>query len=119
MCLSTGRSRSECLHIWRQVGLTTAAAPMICVGGAIVSEADQGRTLYAKAIQGVLPTLSNSTELPSTLANLAASDAHGITNGHGFYRYTEQESEEWEALYRDHAWTVRELMNKYFPLDES
>ena len=56
VCLATGRSRSECLHIWRQIGLTAAAAPMICVGGAIVSEARAGRTLYAKAIPSDVAT---------------------------------------------------------------
>jgi len=77
-----------------------------------------GPALYAGAIRGVLPTLSNATELPRPLADLADSDARGIANGRGFYQYTEEEAARWEALFREHAWTVRELLNKYFPLEE-
>jgi 3-hydroxybutyryl-CoA dehydrogenase len=78
-----------------------------------------GPALYGKAIRGVLPTLSNATELPRTLAELVEADARGIANGRGFYRYTEEEAARWEALFREHAWAVRGLMNQYFPLDET
>ncbi len=78
-----------------------------------------GPALYARAMEGVLPTLSNAAELPQTLRDLAASDAQGIANGRGFYQYTPEEAQRWEQLLREHAWTVRELMNRYFPLPES
>lgn len=77
-----------------------------------------GPALYGKAMRGVLPTLSNATELPRALADLVQSDARGIANGRGFYQYTEEEAARWEALFREHAWAVRELMNEQFPLDE-
>ncbi|MCR4411398.1 MAG: 3-hydroxyacyl-CoA dehydrogenase family protein [Thermoguttaceae bacterium] len=75
-----------------------------------------GPALYAKAMQDVLPTLSKAAELPRTLRDLAASDARGIANGRGFYQYTPEEVHRWEELLREHAWTVRDLMNRYFPL---
>ena len=78
-----------------------------------------GPALYGKAIRGVLPTLSNATELPRTLADLVEADARGIANGRGFYEYTEEEAARWEALLREHAWTVRELLDKHFPLEET
>ena len=78
-----------------------------------------GPALYAKAMEGVLPTLSNSTELSPKLVELAEADARGIANGRGFYQYTEEDTRKWEALFREHAWTVRELMDKYSPLDDS
>ena len=78
-----------------------------------------GPVLYARALRGVLPTLSNTTEVPRTLAELADSDARGVANGRGFYEYTEEEIREWEQRFREHAWTVRELMNKYSPLGET
>jgi 3-hydroxybutyryl-CoA dehydrogenase len=77
-----------------------------------------GPALYAKAIAGVLPTLSNATDLPGSIEDLAASDARGITNGHGFYEYTEEEARRWEQLFREHAWRVRKLLDEYFPLGE-
>jgi 3-hydroxybutyryl-CoA dehydrogenase len=76
-----------------------------------------GPALYAKAMAGVLPTLSNATQLTGPIQELADADARGIANGRGFYSYTSEEARRWEELFREHAWTVRELMNKYFPLD--
>ncbi len=78
-----------------------------------------GPALYGKAIEGVLPSLSNATELPKTLQDLRDRDARGIANGRGFYEYTEEQARQWEELVLQHAWTVRELMNQYFPLEES
>jgi 3-hydroxybutyryl-CoA dehydrogenase len=78
-----------------------------------------GPALYGRAMRGVLPSLSNATELPETLEELMDSDAQGIANGRGFYQYTEEEARQWEELFLEHAWTVRELMNRYFPLEES
>jgi 3-hydroxybutyryl-CoA dehydrogenase len=75
-----------------------------------------GPALYARAIQRVLPTLSNATELPDMMKRLLEDDARGIASGRGFYEYTEEEAARWEALYRKHAWSVRRLVDEYFPL---
>ncbi|NUQ64359.1 MAG: 3-hydroxyacyl-CoA dehydrogenase family protein [Pirellulales bacterium] len=75
-----------------------------------------GPALYAKAMRGVLPTLSNATEVPKPLEELAESDARGTANGRGFYEYTEEESRRWDELLREHAWEIRALLNKFFPL---
>lgn len=76
-----------------------------------------GPALYARAMEGVLPTLNNAAELPKTLRDLAASGATGITNGRGFFTYTEEEAKAWEKLFVEHAWNVRELTDRYFPKD--
>lgn len=76
-----------------------------------------GPALYARAIQGVLPTLSNATELPEVLRKLAEEDARGIANGRGFYEYTEEQARLWEERLREQAWDVRARMNKTFPLE--
>ena len=73
---------------------------------------------YARAIQRVLPTCNNSPELPKVFKDMLDSDAQGVTNGRGFYQYTEKEVKKWEELFLEHAWNVRDLMNKYFPLQE-
>jgi 3-hydroxybutyryl-CoA dehydrogenase len=75
-----------------------------------------GPALYAKAIAGVLPTLSNATQVTGLLKELADADARGVANGRGFYRYDAEEARRWEELFREHAWTVKALMDKYFPL---
>ena len=76
-----------------------------------------GPALYANAIEGVLPSLDNSTELPETLKKLRDDDARGIANGRGFYEYSDEEAARWEALFLEHAWNVRKLMNEYFPIE--
>lgn len=72
-----------------------------------------GPALYGKAMQRVLPSLSRATELPRTLQELMDRDAQGIANGRGFYEYTEEETRQWEQRSAEHAWDVRELMNRY------
>lgn len=78
-----------------------------------------GPALYAKAMQPVLPTLSDAKELPATMKEMIESNAQGIINGKGFYSYTEEDAARWEQLYLEHAWTVRKLVDKYFSTDES
>jgi hypothetical protein len=50
VCAATGRSYVESAGIWRQVRLLSPPHPMILVGGAMVTEAQTGRTLWQKAI---------------------------------------------------------------------
>jgi 3-hydroxybutyryl-CoA dehydrogenase len=78
-----------------------------------------GPELYARAMQHVVPTLNNSNEIPAPLQKLAAEGARGITNGRGFYTYTDEEAHRWEELYRKHAWRVGQMHNEYFPIKKT
>ena len=75
-----------------------------------------GPELYARAMEQVLPTLSKADALPPVMQKLADSGARGITNGRGFFNYTPEEAQQWEELYRKHAWRVAALQNEYFPM---
>jgi len=75
-----------------------------------------GPAVYGRAMQRLLPSLANSTALPAVLQKMIDENAKGTINGHGFYSYTREEAEQWEALFLKHAWKVRELLNGYFPL---
>ena len=66
-----------------------------------------GPWLYAKAMQGVLPTLNNSTELPERLKQGYRSEERGVKDGRGFYSYKPGDLEHWEDLLREHAWHMR------------
>jgi 3-hydroxybutyryl-CoA dehydrogenase len=68
-------------------------------------------------MERVLPTLSNASEVPPTLRKLRDADARGTANGRGFYEYTEEGAARWEELFRRHAWTVRKILDDYFPLE--
>jgi 3-hydroxybutyryl-CoA dehydrogenase len=65
-----------------------------------------GPALYARAMQGVLPTLSNVREVPPPLRDLADAGARGIANGRGFYSYTPTEARAWAEHWREHVWTT-------------
>jgi len=73
-----------------------------------------GPELYGRALEGVLPTLSTTDELPRTLRELMEAGAQGSRNGRGFYEYDEAEARRWDELYREHAWRVRALQDEYF-----
>ena len=78
-----------------------------------------GPALYAKAMAHVVPSLNASPEVPKPIQKLADEGACGITNGKGFYNYTEEEARHWEELYRKHAWRVTKMQNEYFPLKQT
>jgi 3-hydroxybutyryl-CoA dehydrogenase len=63
-----------------------------------------GPVLYAKAMQGVLPTLSNAAEIPSTLEEMVRNDDRGVNNGRGFYQYDPGDKAKWEAELHRRAW---------------
>jgi 3-hydroxybutyryl-CoA dehydrogenase len=77
-----------------------------------------GPAVYARAVERVLPSLSNSTALSSVFQTMKEQGALGIRNGRGFYSYTEEEVGQWEALFLEHAWRIRTLLNEYYPLGE-
>lgn len=78
-----------------------------------------GPALYAKAMTPVLPTLSNATEVPAKLRELAASAPDGIQGGKGFYTYSESQAELWERRLREHAWKMFELDFPEQPQEEA
>lgn len=78
-----------------------------------------GPALYAKAMKGVLPTLSNASELPKTLQKMWDNDDRGTINGRGFHTYGPDDAKHWEALLHEHAWAVRAMHEKYHPLSEA
>lgn len=51
VCIATGRDYDAALPVWRQLKLAQPHEPLILVGGALVSEAATGRTLYQRTIE--------------------------------------------------------------------
>lgn len=77
-----------------------------------------GPSLYAAAMAGVLPTLNNTSGLPPVFAEKQRDQEHGTSNGRGFYQYEPGDAQRWRSLLHEHAWEVRRLQNKYYPLAE-
>jgi 3-hydroxybutyryl-CoA dehydrogenase len=72
-----------------------------------------GIPAYAAVMDGLLPELSNSTEVPALMKKVAASGAQGISNQKGFYKYDRQRARNWEKAWVDFTYDVRKLVEKY------
>ena len=75
-----------------------------------------GPTLYARAMERVLPTLSSATTIPAPLADLANANATGSNSGAGFYDYSPEEARVWEMRQRRYTWQVKKWLDEEFPL---
>ena len=76
-----------------------------------------GPALYAKAMAGVLPTLNNRPEVPNIFREKREIVERGAGQT-GFYSYEEGEIERWRKLLHEHAWEVRRLQTRYYPLTD-
>jgi 3-hydroxybutyryl-CoA dehydrogenase len=77
-----------------------------------------GPALYAKAMAGVLPTLSSRPEVPHVFREKEENGERGTINRRGFYTYEEGDAEHWQELLHEHAWEIRRLQERYHPLKD-
>jgi len=77
-----------------------------------------GLPAYAAVMKDLFPDLSKQEAVPETMRKLMAEGANGVFNGRGFYGYTAEEAKRWQAAWSDFSWDIRELAEKYTPLDE-
>jgi 3-hydroxybutyryl-CoA dehydrogenase len=75
-----------------------------------------GPALYAKAMAGVLPTLDSRPEVPRVFRQKEENGERGTINGRGFYTYGGDDAERWQKLLHEHAWEVRKLQGRYYPI---
>lgn len=75
-----------------------------------------GLQAYHHVIKDLFPTLSNQTAMPPLIEAIAKEGGNGITNGHGFYKYTKEEAAEWEKAFEEFSYDINTLSRKY-PID--
>ncbi len=68
-----------------------------------------GPALYAKAMQAVLPNLAVGAGISDTMRRKLEANERGVLNQRGFYEYTPEDRQRWEAALHEHAWVVWEL----------
>ena len=78
---------------------------------------------YGRVMEDLLPDLSASPEVPSLMRKVVEAGGRGISNGRGFYQYTEPEAKRWEELYTKFNYRIRKLTQEYSeltsaPIDE-
>jgi len=72
-----------------------------------------GIPAYQAVMEGLLPKLCNTTEVPQLMRDMVASGATGIANAKGFYRYTKAGAREWEKAWVDFTYEMRRLAEQY------
>jgi len=64
-------------------------------------------------MRDLLPDLSTEKEIPKLMRDVVESGGRGISNGRGFYQYTEEEAKAWEARFLEFNYRIRQLTAEY------
>lgn len=72
-----------------------------------------GVKAYHTVMKDLLPTLHNGTEVPKLIDDIVRSGGNGISNANGFHDYTEEEAREWEKVFTEFTYKIRELALQY------
>lgn len=72
-----------------------------------------GVEAYYRVMRDLLPDLSNEKEIPKLMRDVVESGGRGIRNGHGFYRYTEEEAKAWEQRFLEFNYRIRRLTEEF------
>jgi 3-hydroxybutyryl-CoA dehydrogenase len=72
-----------------------------------------GIPAYAAVMDGLLPELSQSTEVPKLMSQTVKRGARGISNQKGFYKYTAESSRQWDEAWVEFTYDVKKLAEKY------
>ncbi len=72
-----------------------------------------GIPAYAAVMEGLLPELCHSTEVPELMKKAVARGAEGVSNRKGFYRYDKASAEAWSQAWVDFTYDLRKLVEKY------
>lgn len=72
-----------------------------------------GIPAYMAVMEGLLPELCNTTEVPQLMKDTVGRGALGIANQDGFYKYDKVASLKWEKAWVDFTYDIRKLVEKY------
>lgn len=72
-----------------------------------------GVAAYHTVMKELLPTLSNSTEVPPLIDGIVAAGGRGVSNAQGFYTYTPEEARLWQETFERFSYEIRELALRY------
>jgi 3-hydroxybutyryl-CoA dehydrogenase len=72
-----------------------------------------GIPAYQAVMEGLLPKLCNTTDVPKTMRDMVAGGAVGIANAKGFYRYSKDTAHRWEKAWVDFTYEMRRIADEY------
>jgi 3-hydroxybutyryl-CoA dehydrogenase len=76
-----------------------------------------GIPAYAAVMEGLLPELTNKTDVPPIMRKMVRKKAIGIANQKGFYSYTKASAEKWERDWVQFTYDMRQLAERYTPVE--
>jgi len=68
---------------------------------------------YHTVMKDLFPTLNNSTKVPKLIDDIVQAGGRGVSNGQGFYNYTEEEAKKWEETFTKFSYDIRRLALQY------
>lgn len=74
-----------------------------------------GPALYLRAMNNVLPTLSNASDTEQLQSSAVPDNGKGIIDGNGFYSYSETEAADWTERFHRHVWAIHSIHQNEFP----
>jgi 3-hydroxybutyryl-CoA dehydrogenase len=72
-----------------------------------------GISAFNTVMRDLFPDLNCAKRTPRLMEELVKSGARGISNQHGFYRYTKAQSKRWERLFLEFSYEIRSLAQRY------
>lgn len=78
-----------------------------------------GVDAYYRVMRDLLPDLDTSPDIPPLMRRVVEAGGRGISNGQGFYRYTEAEANRWRERFVDFNGKIRRLTAEYADLHAS
>ena len=72
-----------------------------------------GVEAYYRVMGDLLPDLTTEKGIPKLMREVVESGGRGISNGHGFYQYTPEEAEAWEARFAEFNYRIRRLTAEF------
>jgi 3-hydroxybutyryl-CoA dehydrogenase len=78
-----------------------------------------GVEAYYRVMRDLLPDLSTSPEVPALMRRVVESGGRGVSNGKGFYEYTEEEAQRWQEKFDEFNLKIRRLTAEYRDLHSS
>ena len=72
-----------------------------------------GVEAYYRVMRDLLPDLNASPEIPSLMRKVVESGGRGVSNGRGFYEYTDEEAKRWQEKFEEFNLKIRRLTAEY------
>ncbi len=72
-----------------------------------------GIPAYLTVMEDLFPELNKADTVPQLIQDIVAAGGKGVSNAHGFYKYTPETAKKWEERFLEFSYDIRKLAEKY------